>query len=254
MREASTMLVRPSSTPRPSIDDLELSAIVLCYRAGESIVRVVAPLYEILREEGVSFELVLVANYWPQQRDPTPAIVREFAAAHDRVVVVAEPKEGAMGWDLKRGFDAARGRTMVLIDGDAQNPVDDVLRLYRLMKESNADVGKGRRVTRHDGLYRRVISLGFNLLFRMLFWSGDVWDINGKPKAVAREAYRQLRIQSDDWFADAEIVLEAKRLGLSVVELPVVFNRNDERASFVRPSAIWEFVVHMTRYRLRGAP
>lgn len=236
------------------MDGPELSAIVLCYRAGESIVRVVAPLYELLRKEGISFELVLVANYWPQQPDPTPAIVREFAADHDHVTAVVEAKEGAMGWDLKRGFDAARGKTMVLIDGDAQNPVDDVLRLYRLMRESNADVGKGRRVTRHDGAYRRLISFGYNLLFRALFGSGSVWDINGKPKAVTRGAYSQMRIRSDDWFADAEIMLEAKRLGLVVVELPVVFNRNDERASFVRPSAIWEFIVHMSRYRLRGTP
>jgi hypothetical protein len=63
-----------------------------------------------------------------------------------------------------------------------------------------------------------------------------------------------MTLRSDDWFADAELVLEAQRLGLSVVELPVVFNRNDDRASFVRFGAIWEFVVHMTRYRLRGAP
>jgi len=233
---------------------VELSAIVLCYRAGDSIVRVVAPLHEHLRREGVSFELVLVANYWPDQRDATPQIVAEFAESHDRVVVVAQPKEGAMGWDLKRGLAVARGETMIVIDGDAQNPVDDVLRLFRLMRETGAAVGKGRRVTRHDGVYRRVISLGYNALFRVLFGSSGVWDINGKPKGVTREAYRRIRISSNDWFADAEIVLEAQRLGLSMVELPVVFNRNHDRESFVRPGAIWEFIVHMTRYRFRGAP
>jgi hypothetical protein len=36
--------------------------------------------------------------------------------------------------------------------------------------------------------------------------------------------------------------------------MPVLFHRNDERASFVRVSAIWEFLVHMARYRLRGTP
>lgn len=232
----------------------ELSAIVLCYRSGDSIIRVIAPLHELLLREGISFELVLVANYWPHQSDPTPQIVARFAQTHQNVVVVAEPKQGAMGWDLKRGLTAASGDTMVLIDGDAQNPVDDVLRMYRLMRETNADVGKGRRITRHDGAYRRVISLGYNLLFRVLFGSNGVWDVNGKPKGVTRAACRRIQIRSDDWFADAEIVLEAHRLGLSIVELPVVFNRNDERASFVRPGAIWEFIVHMARYRLYGAP
>jgi glycosyltransferase involved in cell wall biosynthesis len=231
-----------------------LSAVVLCYRAGDSILRVIAPLHELLELAGVSFELVLVANYWKHQADPTPSIVEEFARRHDHVVVVSTPKLGAMGWDMRAGFEAASGETIVLIDGDSQNPVDDVLRLYRLMLETKADVGKGRRVTRHDGAYRRLVSLAYNLAFRVLFGSSGVWDVNGKPKGLTRHAYERIRIRSDDWFADAEIVLEARRLGLSIVELPVVFNRNDERASFVRPGAMWEFIVHMTRYRLRGAP
>ena len=61
-----------------------------------------------------------------------------------------------------------------------------------------------------------------------------------------------MNLTSDDWFIDAEIVLVAKRLGLRVVQLPVVFLENPQRASFVRPSSIWEFLRHMARYRLRG--
>jgi glycosyltransferase involved in cell wall biosynthesis len=232
----------------------ELSVIVLCYRAGESIIRVVAPLHELLRREGISFELVLVANYWPDHDDPTPAIVKRFAEEHTSVAVVSKPKEGAMGWDLRSGFDAAVGETMVLIDGDSQNPVDDALLLFRLMCERGADVGKGRRMTRHDGVYRKTMSVVYNVLFRALFGTAGVWDVNGKPKGLTRRAYEQMRICSDDWFADAEIVLEAQRLGLAIAELPVNFNRNDDRASFVRVSAIWEFAVHMIRYRFRGEP
>jgi glycosyltransferase involved in cell wall biosynthesis len=232
----------------------ELSAIVLCYKAGASIERVIGPLYELLEQEGLAFELVLVANYWPHQTDTTPGIVTGFAQAHPRTVVVAGEKRGAMGWDMRSGLAAANGELLVVIDGDSQNPVADVLRLYRLMRETNADVGKGRRTTRHDGFYRRGISIGYNVIFRLLFGRSGVWDINGKPKGLTRAAYDKIRIRSDDWFADAEIVLEAQRLGLQIVELPVVFNRNDDRASFVRLGAIWEFVVHMTRYRFRGAP
>ena len=39
-----------------------------------------------------------------------------------------------MGWDLRSGLDAATGDVIVLIDGDSQNPVDDVLKLYALMR------------------------------------------------------------------------------------------------------------------------
>jgi glycosyltransferase involved in cell wall biosynthesis len=228
----------------------DLSAVVLCYRAGESINDVLCPLHGLLETSGTSHELILVANYWEKDDDPTPAIVRRFASEHDRVNVVAEPKRGAMGWDMRAGLAAASGRHVVVIDGDAQNPVEDVLRIYSSLREGNYDVMKGRRKIRHDGLYRRTVSFGFNVLFRLLFGTWSLWDINGKPKALTRQALDAMGLHSDDWFIDAEIVLEARRLDLRIGELPVVFRENKERSSFVRVSAIWEFLANMLRRRL----
>jgi glycosyltransferase involved in cell wall biosynthesis len=227
-----------------------LSVIVLCYRAGDSLKEVIEPLHELLSSADVDFELVLVANYWPGQRDTTPAVARDFALAHDRTRVVAMPKEGAMGWDMRCGLEHARGDYLVVMDGDAQNPFEDALEIFRRLRASDADVMKGRRVRREDGLYRRLVSLVYNLLFAALFRTRGLWDINGKPKAVTRAAYSQMSLRSDDWFIDAEIVLQARGLGLHVEEMPVVFHENEERSSFVRLSAIWEFIGNMVRFRI----
>ena len=143
------------------------------------------------------------------------------------------------------------GDYLVVIDGDAQNPVEDLVKLYREMKDTGADVMKGRRIARFDGPYRRVVSGVFNVLFMLLFRTRGLWDINGKPKGITRRAYEQLHLTSDDWFIDAEIVIKARRRGFEVAEMPVIFRRNDERASFVRVSAIWEFLGNMGRERLR---
>jgi glycosyltransferase involved in cell wall biosynthesis len=232
----------------------ELSAVVLCYRAAESIKLVIDPLYALLEDSGVPFELVLVANYWPDAPDVTPEIVHEFSAAHSNATVIDDVKQGGMGWDMRSGLAAARGRYIVAIDGDAQNPVEDVLRMYQLMRNAGADVGKGRRANRADGLYRRLISWGYNALFRILFGTRDLWDINGKPKALTRDAYLRMNLASDDWFVDAEIVLAARDAGMKIVELPVLFLENKERSSFVRPSSTLEFVAHMIRFRIRGRP
>jgi hypothetical protein len=67
---------------------------------------------------------------------------------------------------------------------------------------------------------------------------------------MTRGAYEQMDLRSDDWFIDAEIVLEALKNGLRIGEMPVVFRRSNERPSFVRVSAILEFIVNMLRYRL----
>jgi hypothetical protein len=123
--------------------------------------------------------------------------------------------------------------------------------MYRRMKANRADVMKGRRIARFDGPYRRIVSGVYNLLFMLLFRTRGLWDINGKPKGLTRAAYEQLELKSNDWFIDAEIVLEAQRKGLRIIEMPVIFRRNEERASFVRVSAIWEFIGNMARARLR---
>lgn len=223
---------------------------MLCYRAGHSILNVAEPLYELLRREQVPFELVLVANYWPAQRDDTPAVVAEFAEGREGVRVLAEPKAGAMGWDMRRGLAAARGNYLVVMDGDAQNPVDDAIRIFHEIRALDVDVLKGRRVARHDGLYRRLVSTVYNLLFAAMFGTRGLWDINGKPKALTRAAYESMDLASDDWFIDAEIVLAARARGLRIAEMPVIFHENKERSSFVRVGAIFEFLRNMVDYRV----
>jgi len=180
--------------------------------------------------------------------------VRALARERDEITALTLEKQGAMGWDMRTGLSVAVGDHIVIIDGDAQNPVEDVVRVHRCLVETGADVVKGRRSTRGDGTLRRVVSLVYNALFVVLFGTWKLWDINGKPKGMTREAYARLDLRSDDWFVDAEIVLAARRCELEIRELPVAFRANDDRPSFVRPGAILEFVGHMLSYRLRGRP
>lgn len=229
----------------------ELSAIVLCYRAEEAIHRLLAPLVDELNGSGLRWELVLVANYKPGQENRTPTVVEAFARGRGDVRTVAREKKGAIGWDMRSGLEAATGDSLVVIDGDLQNPPVDVLRAHRLLKETGASLVKGRRALRHDGPLRRAISIAYNAVFRIMFGTRGLWDINGKPKGLSRDAYETLALRSDDWFIDAEIVLSVRRLGLDIRELPVTFRANEERRSFVRADAIWEFVRNMLRARLR---
>jgi len=228
----------------------ELSAVILCYRAGENVRRVAAGFHAELVGSGVPFELILVANY-DDEADTTPAAAEEFAAGHEQVRVLKERKQGAMGWDMRSGFEAATGAFLVAIDGDEQNPFEDVVRAYRLLVDSGADVVKGRRTSRLDGPLRHLVSAVYNAAFRAMFGTRPLWDINGKPKGFSRSAYERLRLSADDWFVDAEIVLQARDLGMSIVELPVEFRQNRERRSFVDAGTVGEFLKNMARFRIR---
>jgi hypothetical protein len=159
-----------------------------------------------------------------------------------------------MGWDLRCGLDAARGSFLVYLDGDGQVSTRDALRVYRHLRKTGADVAKGRREVREDGSVRTLTSLGFNLLFRLLFRCGPLWDINGQPKGLTRAAYERLDLRTDDWFTDAEIVLKARTGGMEIVELPVRFAERRTTGSHVGPGTVWEFLVNMARWRLGRHP
>lgn len=237
----------PSATP-------ELSVVVLCYRAEEELARVVGPLHADLEASGVPYELVLVANYWAGRPDATPEAARAFAETHDNVIVVAEPKQGDMGWDLRTGLEAAGGLFLVYLDGDGQVPTRAAVEVYRRLKETGADVAKGRRLLREDGSVRSITSLGFNLLFRLLFRTRGLWDVNGQPKGLTRGAYQRLDLRTSDWFTDAEILLKAKAHRFEIVEVPVHFLAKQTPGSHVGPDTVWEFVVNMARWRLGRHP
>ena len=104
---------------------------------------------------------------------------------------------------------------------------------------------------RGDGLTRRLISLVFNALFRLLFPGLRVRDVNAKPKIMTRAAYERLELESDDWFIDAEIMIQARRLGLRIGEVETDFLALTGRRSFINLRTLLEFLANLTRYRLR---
>lgn len=237
----------------PLHEAVEFSMAVLCYKADEEIVPFVHRLHRIMSMFTFPWELVLVANYWPGSGDRTPAIAKELAARLGCVRYIAEPKQGGMGWDMKMGLDACRGRYIGIIDGDGQYPMESIFACFAKIKADDVDLVKSYRVLRSDGLYRSVISLVYNLTFKLLFPESRRYrDVNSKPKIMKREAYERMDLRSTDWFLDAEIMLNALRLNLRIYEVPIHFGSLGGRESFVRPQAIFEFVRNLIHYRWSG--
>lgn len=230
----------------------DLSVCVLAYSSADTISDFVDELRRSLEQLEASWEIVLVGNYFEERGDRTPAVLRALAAEDSRLHVIAEPKQGMMGWDMKSGLAAARGNVIAVIDGDGQMPAADVVRVYEHLLAEDLDLAKTYREQRDDGPWRRFISVVYNSLFRLLFPGLGCRDINSKPKVMTRAAYEAIQLYSDDWFIDAEIMIEARALELRVGEVATTFRELSRRRSFVRPTAILEFMFELLRYRWRG--
>lgn len=230
----------------------DLSIVILCYKAREKAREFTQ---QVIKEVGSvtdNWEIVLVGNYLKNDTaDTTPKIVRELAANDKRIKALTLEKEGMMGWDARTGLSQATGNSIAFIDGDGQMPPQDITSVYRKLKEGNLDMVKTYREKRHDGLSRKVNSDIFNILFRILFPGFPVRDVNSKPKIFTREFLNKLELTSDDWFLDAEIIIQARRHHCRMAEIPTIFYDVEGRKSFVRPNHIIEFLKNLLIARLK---
>ena len=233
------------------MDAPEISVVVLAYRSAETISSFVDSLVDSLEKENLQWEIVLVGNYFEGKGDQTPEVINKIALQNAQIKVVTEIKKGMMGWDMKTGLQAATGKTLAVIDGDGQMPSRDVVRVYNLMKDNELDLAKTYRAKRNDGSYRKLISIVYNILFKIMFPGIKAWDMNSKPKIMKREFYEKINLESNGWFIDAEIMIFARRLDAKIGEIETIFHSIDTRPSFVKPLSILEFLFNLFVYRIR---
>ena len=55
------------------------------------------------------------------------------------------------------------------IDGDGQMLFEDVILVYRKLRDDNLDFVKTFRAKRGDGFYRKTIYVAYNIIFNSLF-------------------------------------------------------------------------------------
>lgn len=233
-------------------ENIELSVVVLCYHSENIIEKFVHQLINEVTELNVTYELVLVANYDKNSVDNTPRLAKQLAEKYDFIRILAEEKAGGMGWDMRSGLSAAKGKYIAVIDGDAQMPASDIPIVFGVIKFGKYDLVKTYRAKRYDGFIRTVLSDIYNLLFRLLYSPRfPIRDINSKPKIFTNTAYNKMQLRSNDWFTDAEIMIQALKSNMKIAEISTMFYKNERKASFVGFKTVIEFIVNLFKYRFK---
>jgi hypothetical protein len=137
-----------------------------------------------------------------------------------------------------------------MIPADGQVDAEDVVSLFEAVQATNGKVlAKVRRRFRMDGLWRKVVSVSYNLLVRMLWPRLGSIDVNGSPKILPRDVIAAMDLKSKNWFLDPEIMIKAHYMGVRVLEFNVFARMRGNGLSHVRVWTCWEFFRNLLIFR-----
>jgi glycosyltransferase involved in cell wall biosynthesis len=195
-------------------------------RLGPTLDRVLG----FLHEQAWDAEVIVVDD---GSDDGTPEIVRDYSARNASVRLVQNPGNRGKGYSVRNGVLNAQGTVVLFTDADLSSPIEEAQKLLQTI-EAGADVAIGSRwmrselQTRRQSATRQLMGRAFNLLLRVLLRL-DFKDTQCGFKAFRRSAAKALfPLQKiEGWGFDAEILFLARRLGLSVAEVPVAWGHDD---------------------------
>ncbi len=215
----STVSLKPQTR-----SDVYLSIVIPAYNEEERLPRTVLETLSFCTRKNLDFEIVIADD---GSRDATLRLAQLFEERDARVRPLSCPHLGK-GSDVRMGMLNARGQNVLFMDADGATPLTEIDKLIAALEAGN-DVAFGSRALRLDdgvkvktSLHRRLIGRVFAFFVGVLA-VGGIKDTQCGFKMFRREAVAAIfPLQKTPGFAfDVEILYIARRLGLSIVEVPV---------------------------------
>ncbi len=230
---------------------MKLSVVVPCYNEEQRLPRSIELIERYLDARREPYELILVDD---GSADGTRKVMEQAAARHAGVRIVAMPRNRGKGRALAEGVKASQGETVLVTDADLSTPIEELEKLEAALA-SGAGVAiasrsiKGSRVELAQPIYRVLMGKAFNLIVQAVLLPG-IWDTQCGFKLfrgdVARDVFANLT--TDGFGYDPEVLYLAKRKGVRIEEVPVVW-RNSAPTKVMAVRSSLDMFRHVLRVR-----
>src|SRR5881275_583101 len=200
--------------------------------------RTIDELYErtVAAVNGRPFELLFVDD---GSTDHTFDALQRLHVSDPRVHAVRFARNFGQHPAMHAGFTRARGDILVTMDGDLQNPPEDIPKLVAAV-ESGVDVASGRRATRRDSWGRTLPSRLINGMLRR-FTRVDISDFGCAFNAYRRSAVEPMLGSIGKQKFTKALVLSG---GASVVEVDVAHAPRQGRSRY-SPLRLTRLALHV---------
>ncbi|MBN1557639.1 MAG: glycosyltransferase [Lentisphaerae bacterium] len=202
-----------------------LSIVMPAYRLGHAIAANLEHVRTVFTGH-LPFEIIPVDD---GSDDNTRHEIERTAARYPEILPVYIPENAGKGAALRRGFEAARGNFVLLLDADLDLPPEQAADFFAVMEREQADVVIGSKMHPESRLsypwHRRVMSRLYYGLVKCLIGL-PVHDTQTGIKLFTREAlgYAVQRMLVKRFAFDLELLAIIHNKGFAVAEAPVTLH------------------------------
>ncbi|OGR02801.1 MAG: epimerase [Deltaproteobacteria bacterium RIFOXYD12_FULL_53_23] len=150
------------SSKKFGIDEkYSVSAIIACYKDGQAIPFMYERLKKVFEELNIDHEIIFINDCSP---DDSEEVIRSITARDRRVIGVSHSRNFGSQSAFKSGMEIATKNSVVLLDGDLQDPPEIIKDFVGKWKEGY-EVVYGRRNKRSAPLYMQFLYKAFYRVF-----------------------------------------------------------------------------------------
>lgn len=190
-----------------------LSFVFPVYNEIETIEKTIALAYRVGHKITKDFEIIVVDD---ASTDGSGELADQLTRRYPELRVIHHAANRKLGTTLRTSFSAAKKEWILYIDSDLPLDFKEIRKVVPLTKHT--DLIAGYRLSRHESLQRTIMTKVYNSIVKTIFGL-NVRDVNFSFKLFRRSLLRKIALRSEGLFINAELLIQAKKLGYFPIEV-----------------------------------
>jgi glycosyltransferase involved in cell wall biosynthesis len=221
-----------------------VSLVIPTKNESKTICEVIQRATAVFHEMGLEGEILVVDS----SMDGTADMAASCGAR------VISPTRLGYGNAYLKGFEEAKGKYIVLMDGDLTYDPKEMKEILPLLMSGRYDMVMGSRLKGKilpgamPPLHRYVGNPFLTWLLNSLFPAG-ISDAHCGLRAITRKALQRLNLRAGGMEFASEMVIEASRRGLRIAEVPIIYYPRRGDSKLCSFSDGWRHLRFMMLYR-----
>ena len=233
-----------------------LSVVIPAYNEGHRLRSTLDQIRSYLASSNLAAEIILVDD---GSRDRTSEMIQAYQPTPEKEAEVRFLHNGqnkGKGYSVRRGMLAARGSYALLTDADLSAPIQEMPVLRREVMEGSRQIAIGSRglkeskIEVHQSLFRESGGKVFNHVVRLLTglpFRDTQCGFKLFEMSRCKDIFKKQRI--DGFGFDVEVLYIARKWGLSIGEVPVLWRHSADTKMKLFPDAS-RMLLDLLRIRL----